>query len=57
MMLTQWPMTHQWPQSQWEQTLAPTAQLAPSMHMCAIVPVMTLEGQQNALQKNRPVNI
>ena len=33
----------------------PTAQLAPSMGV--IVPVVTFEGQQNTLQKSRPVNI
>ena len=33
----------------------PTAQVAPSMG--AIVPAMSLEGRQNALQKSRPVNI
>ena len=47
---TQWPMTHQWAQIQ-----VPTAQLAPSMG--AIVPAMTLEGGQNALQKSKPINI
>ena len=34
---------------------SPTAQLAPSMG--AIVPAMTLDGRQNALQKSKPVNI
>ena len=43
------------PHSQWEQIQVPTVQLAPSM--APIVPVVTLEGQQNALEKSRPVNI
>ena len=43
------------PRSQWEQTQVPTAQLVPSMG--AIVPAMTLEDRQNALEKSRPVNI
>ena len=34
--------------SQWEQIQVPTAQLVPSMS--AIVPAVTLEGRQNALQ-------
>ena len=38
--------------SAWE---VPTAQLVPPMG--AIVPAMTLEGWQDALQKSRPVNI
>ena len=41
--------------SQWEQTQVPTGQMAPSMG--AIVPAMTFEGWQNALEKSRPVNI
>ena len=47
---TQWPITHQW-----EQIQVPTVQLVPSMD--PIVPAMTLEGWQNALEKSRPVNI
>ena len=43
------------PHSQWEQIQVPTAQLAPSMD--PIVPAVTLEGRQNALEKSRPVNI
>ena len=43
------------PDSQWEQIQVPTVQLAPSMGV--IVPAVTLEGRQNALQKCRPVNI
>ena len=38
------------PQSQWEQTQVPTAQLVPSID--AIVSVMTLEGQQTATGQN-----
>ena len=41
--------------SQWGQTQVPFVQLAPSMG--AIVPVVTLEGRQNSLEKSRPVNI
>ena len=52
---TQWQMNTSGPHSQWEQIQLLTAQLVPSMG--AIVPAMTLEGQQNALQKSRPVNI
>ena len=43
------------PQSHWEQTQVPTAQLVPSMG--ATVPSMTLEGQQHVLQKGTLVNI
>ena len=43
------------PHSQWEQAQFPTTQLVPSMG--AIVPAMSLESQQNALYKCRPVNI
>ena len=53
----QWhPHSGQWhtskPHIQWEQIQVPTAQSAPS-----IVPAMTLEDRQNALQKSGPVNI
>ena len=43
------------PLSQWEQIQVPTVQLAPSMG--PIVPAVTLEGRQNALEKSRPVKI
>ena len=43
------------PVSQWKQTQFLTTQLAPSIG--AIVPVLTLEGWQNALQESRPINI
>ena len=45
----------QWPHSQWEQIQVPTVQLVPSMG--PIVPAVTLEGRQNALEKIRPVII
>ena len=52
---TQWPITHQWATQLVGVNTGPTVQLAPSMGI--IVPTVTLEGQQNALEKSRPVNI
>ena len=55
---TQWPITQQWAtyvRSQWKQIQIPTVELMSSMG--PIVPAMTLEGRQNAVEKSRPVNI
>ena len=49
MMPTQWPVTHQWPGSQWKQIQVPTAQLAPSMS--ATVPAVSLECRKMSLRK------
>ena len=49
------PSQYSGPHSQWEQTQVPITQSAPFIG--ATVPDMTLEGQQNAVQNIRPVNI
>ena len=54
MQMMQWPMPYQQATQQWEQSQVLTTHLAPSIG--AIVPVVTLEGWQNALQKSRPVD-
>ena len=52
---TQWPMPHWQAAESLGAILGPTIQLAPSI--VATVPVVTLEGQQNALQGSKPFNI
>ena len=56
MMPTQWPMLHQWAIESVEANPGPHhPQLVPSIGV--IVPVMTLESQQNTFHESRPVNI